>query len=78
MQNTAANRRLVNEILTAAKEINRKAGRKISFVCAEGLNEDWQVVETPEEPEETEKTRAGKYWDRLEEIDNDFIPLEEN
>lgn len=70
MQNTAANRRLVNEILAAAKEINRKAGRKISFVCVEGLDEEWRAVE--EEPEVTEKTRADKYWDRLDEIDSDF------
>ena len=51
MQDTAANRRLVHEILATAKEINRKAGRKISFACAEGLDGDWQVVEATEEPE---------------------------
>lgn len=73
MQDTAANRRLVYEILSVAKEVNRAAaGRKISFVCAEGFDEDWQAVETPEEPEETEKTCADKYWDELGEIDNDF------
>ena len=76
MQNTAANRRLVHEILATAKEINRKAGRKISFACAEGLDGDWQVVEATEEPEVPEKTRADKYWDRLDEIDSDFCVVE--
>ena len=72
MQNTAANRRLVYEILAAAKEVNRAAaGRKISFVCVQEP-EELQEAETPEEPEETEKTRADKYWDKLREIDDDF------
>ena len=72
MQDTAANRRLVYEILSVAKEVNRTAaGRKISFVCAEGLDEDWQAVET-EEPEREAEKRADKYWDKLREIDDDF------
>ena len=72
MQNTAVNRRLVGEVLAAAKKVNEAAGgKRISFVCAEGADGDWQAVE--EEPErETEKNRADKYWDRLEEIDDDF------
>ena len=73
MQNTAVNRRLVGEVLAAAKEVNRKAGgRRISFICAEGADGDWQAVNTEEPERETEKTRADKYWDRLEEIDDDF------
>ena len=72
MQNTAVNRRLVGEVLAAAKNVNAKAGgRRISFVCAEGLDGDWQAVE--EEPErETERSRADKYWEKLQEIDDDF------
>ena len=73
MQNTAVNRRLVGEVLEAAKEVNRAAGgKRISFVCAEGAETPWQAVETEEPERETEKTRADKYWDRLEEIDDDF------
>lgn len=73
MQNTAVNRRLVSEVLAAAQDVNRKAGgRKISFICAEGADGDWQAVKTEEPERETEKTRADKYWDRLEEIDDDF------
>ena len=73
MQNTAVNRRLVGEVLAAAKNVNAKAGgRRISFVCAEGADGDWQAVETEETERETEHSRAEKYWDRLEEIDDDF------
>ena len=45
MQNTAANRRLVHEILATAKEINRKAGRKINFACAEGVDKYWDRLD---------------------------------
>lgn len=72
MQNTAINRRLVGEVLAVAKDVNRKAGgRRISFICAEGTETPWQAVE--EEPErETERSRADKYWEKLQEIDDDF------
>ena len=73
MQNTPVNNKLVKEVLEAAKEVNRKAGgRRISFICAEGADGDWQAVETEETERETERSRADKYWDRLEEIDDDF------
>ena len=73
MQNTAINRRLVGEVLAAAQDVNRKAGgRKISFICAEGTDGDWQAVNTEEQEREKAKTRADKYWDKLDEIDSDF------
>ena len=72
MQNTAVNKRLVKEVLAAAKKVNEAAGgKRISFICSEGTETPWQAVE--EEPErETEKNRADKYWEKLQEIDDDF------
>ena len=73
MQNTAVNRRLVGEVLAAAKKVNEAAGgKRISFVCAEGADGDWQAVDTEEPERETEKNRAEKYWEKLQEIDDDF------
>lgn len=73
MQNTAVNKKLVKEVLAAAKEVNRAAGgKRISFVCAEGADGDWQAVDIEEPERETERSRADKYWDKLQEIDDDF------